>query len=117
MLDDAKTTHCLMCLGSVRKAVTQWTGPSPRGGPPKKGLIRNIMDFFPNFSLKFRVLKLRFLAFPQGPGGFREVQEAGRNHLHLSWYLSVSMVTSYDQKPWGGTFSFVAGIIRGSGSP
>ena len=53
---------------------------------------------FPKFSLKFRVLKLRFLAFVEGPGGFREVREAGRNHFHLSWYLSVSVVTSYDQK-------------------
>ena len=71
---------------------------SPRGGPPKKGLIRLIRIFFPNFSLKFRVLKLRFLAFVEGPGGFRELREAGRNHFHLSWYLSVAVVTSYDQK-------------------
>ena len=66
----------------------------PGGVPPKKGLIRN---------LKIQVLKLRFLAFPQGPGGFRKVRGAGRNHFHLSWYLSVSVVTSYDQKPWGET--------------
>ena len=39
------------------------------------------------FSLKFWVLKLRFLAFPEGPGGFRELRKAGRNHFHLSWYL------------------------------
>ena len=38
------------------------------------------------------------LAFPQGPGGFRELREAGRNHLHLSWYLLVPGVTSYGQK-------------------
>ena len=48
------------------------------------------------FSVKFQVLKLRFLAFSQGPGGFREVREAGRKHFHLSWYLSVAVVTSYD---------------------
>ena len=42
-----------------------------------------------------------FLAFPRGPGGFRELQEAGRIHLHLSWYLFVPGVTSYNQKPWG----------------
>ena len=74
------------------------TGPSPRGGPPKKGVNRANKEFSPNFYLKFRVLKLRFLAFVEGPGGFREVREAGRNHFHLSWYLSVAVVTSYDQK-------------------
>ena len=49
------------------------------------------------FSPKFRDLKLRFLAFPEGPGGFRQLREASRNHFHLSWYLSVPGVTSYDQ--------------------
>ena len=71
------------------------SGPSPRGGSPQKGLIRLIRIFSPNFSLTFRGLKLRFLVFSGGPGGFREVREAGRNHFHLSWYLSVSVVTSY----------------------
>ena len=41
----------------------------------------------------------RFLAFPPGPGGFRELREAYRNHFHLSWYLSEYVVTSYGQKP------------------
>ena len=41
------------------------------------------------------------LAFPGGPGGFREPREAGRNHFHLSWYLIVPGVTSYGQNPWG----------------
>ena len=62
---------------------------------PKKGVNRANKDFFPNFSLKFRILKLRFLAFSEGPGGFREVREAGRNHFHLSWYLLVPGITSY----------------------
>ena len=52
-------------------------------------------DFIPNFSEIFWVLKLRFLAFSQGPGGFREVWEAGRNHFHLSRYLLVPRITSY----------------------
>ena len=52
-----------------------------------------------NFYIKFRVQKLRFLAFSRGSGGFRELREAGRKHFHLSWYLSVPVVTSYDQKP------------------
>ena len=47
---------------------------------------------------KLWVLKRRFLAFPGGPGGFRELREAGRNHFHLSWYLSVPGVTSYAKK-------------------
>ena len=55
------------------------------GGGPKKGVNKANKDFFANFSVKFRVLKLRFLAFYQGPGGFRELREAGRNHFHLSW--------------------------------
>ena len=58
-----------------------------------KGMFTN---FLPIFSLKFRVPKLRFLAFPRGPGGFRELREAGRNHFHRSWYLLLSVVTSYD---------------------
>ena len=69
------------------------TGDPPRsispGGVPQKGVNKANKDVFPKFSVKFRGLKLRFLAFSGGPGGFREVQEAGRNHLYLSWYLLV----------------------------
>ena len=36
--------------------------------------------------MKIRVLKLRFLAFPRGPGGFRKLREACRKRFHLSWY-------------------------------
>ena len=68
------------------------------GGPPKKGISKEYEEFSPNCSEKNRVLKLRFLAFSQGPGGFRELREAGRNHFHLSWYLLVPGVTSYDRK-------------------
>ena len=68
------------------------------GGVPKKGLNKANKEFALNFPVKFRVLKLRFLAFSQGPGGFRELREAGRNHFHLSWYLLVPGITSYDQK-------------------
>ena len=57
------------------------------GGVPPKGINKANKEFFPIFSLKIRVLKLRFLAFPEGRGGFREVREAGRNHFRLSWYL------------------------------
>ena len=42
-------------------------GPSPRGGSPKKGVNKANKEIFPIFSLKNRVLKLRFLAFPEGP--------------------------------------------------
>ena len=58
-------------------------GPSPRGVSPKKGVNKEYKDFFPFFSLKFRVRNRRFFAFPEGPGGFRELREAGRNHFHL----------------------------------
>ena len=55
------------------------------------------------------------LAFPGGPGGFRELREAGRNHFHLSWYLLVPGITSYDQKPEGGTqdTEFDKGFTKG----
>ena len=59
-----------------------------------------------NFYIKFRVLNNRFLVFSRGPGGFREVREAGRKHFHLSWYLSVSVVTSYGQKSSRGEFFY-----------
>ena len=49
--------------------------------------------------VKIMVMKHWFLAFPRGPGGFRELREAGRNHFHLSWYLIVPGITSYGQKP------------------
>ena len=65
------------------------------GGSPQKGVKKEYKEIFLNFSLKFRVLKLRFLAFSEGPGGFRELREAGRNHFHLSWYLLVPRITSY----------------------
>ena len=42
------------------------------------------------------VLYNRFLAFYGGPEGFRELREAGRKQFHLSWYLFVPGVTSYD---------------------
>ena len=53
------------------------------GGVPKKGVNKANKDCFTIFSLKFRVQKLSFLAFPEGPGGFRELRKAGRNHFHL----------------------------------
>ena len=63
------------------------------------------MFFFPLTSSDFsRVLKPMFLVFPGGPGGFMELREADRNHFHLSWYLIVPGVTSYDQKPSWGDF-------------
>ena len=121
----AKTTgmpRCLKCF-SVKsppgcqvatrqvphKKYGRWSiGPSARGVPKNRaqqkknkeyiGLIRN---FSRCFLKKIRGLKLRFLAFPEGPGGFRELREAYRNHFHLSWYLLVPGITSYSQKPWG----------------
>ena len=71
-------------------------------GPPPKGVNKANKDLFPKGSVKCKVLKLRFVAFPRGPGGFRELREAYRNHFLLSWYLIVPGITSYGQKPWGG---------------
>ena len=67
------------------------------GGVPQKGVNKEFKDLFANLSVNFGVLKRRFLGFPEGPGGFRKVREAGRNHFHLSWYLLVPGVTSYGQ--------------------
>ena len=71
-------------IGETRVKVLGESGPSARG-VPQKGTNKEYKDFLPSFSLKNRVLKLRFLAFSEGPGGFRELPEAGRNHFHLSW--------------------------------
>ena len=54
---------------------------------PNKGITREFKDFVPICSVTFRVLKLTFLVFPGGPGGFRELREAYRKHFHLSLYL------------------------------
>ena len=50
------------------------------------------------FENKCGVLYNAFSAFSRGPGGFGELREASRNHFHLSWYLLVPGVTSFDQK-------------------
>ena len=65
----------------------------------RKEIDKEYNDFLLKFSVKCRVLHNRFLFFSRDPGGFRELREAGRKHFHLSWYLSVPVVTSYDQKP------------------
>ena len=65
------------------------TGLPRHTGGDTKGINTANKEKIPNVSLKVRVLKLRFLADPEGPGGFREVWEAGRKHFHLSWYLIV----------------------------
>ena len=84
----------LQGLENFWKAIVLAWSISPGGSPPK-GMNKEYSDFFLIYSLKFGDLKLWLLAFPQGPGGFREVREAGRNHFHLSWYLIVPGVTSY----------------------
>ena len=56
--------------------------------------------FFVMVSITFRVLKHRLLASSRGPGGFREPREACRNYIHLSWYLSDAVATSYGPEPY-----------------
>ena len=75
---------------------------------PKKEYVGVIRFFSPICSLKFRVLKLKFLVSPEGPGGFRKVRGPGRNHFHLSWYLSVSVVTSCEEINY--FFSILSGV-------
>ena len=62
-----------------------------------------IQGFVPYFFMStFWLQNIGFLFFfppPQGPGGFRELREAHRNHFHRSWYLSDAVVASYRQKP------------------
>ena len=73
---------------------------------------KEIIYSFLFYSGQFRVEKLRFLAFPGGPGGFRELREAGRNHFHLSWYLLVPGITSYSQKPSWGDFVYRVRYVK-----
>ena len=61
--------------------------------------------------MNIRVLNLRCLAFSRGPGGFRELREAGRKRFHLSWYISVPVVRSYGKKT-GGIFVTVYRIEK-----
>ena len=69
-------------------------------------------NFLLNY-LNVRVTKLMLLAFSRRPGGFRELREAGRKHFHLSWYLSVPVVTGYGQKTLGGIFPLIELALRG----
>ena len=77
---------------------------------PKKGINRDNKEILLFFLIQFRVLSNRFFAFSRGPGGFRELREAGRKLFHLSWYLLVPGITSYDEKPWGGECFFTVGL-------
>ena len=90
-----------LSIGSKIWAVNE---KNPRLIGPITGIDKEYNGFPPSCSFQFRVLKLRFLAFPQGPGGFRKLRGPGRNRFHLSWYLSVPGITSYGQKPRGGNF-------------
>ena len=54
---------------------------------PFKGINNEIKRIVSAFYITNRVQKLRFLVFSRGPGGFRQLREAGRNNFHLSWYL------------------------------
>ena len=80
--------------------------PSRTLGKRQKPLIHN-----PNFYITCLVLKYRCLAFSQGPGGFRELREAYRNHFHRSWYLSDAVVTNYSKKPSCGNICYRARCV------
>ena len=71
-----------------------------------------------------RVQQLRFWDFSRGPAGLRELREGGTRHFHLSWYLSVSVVASYGQKPrrageflsTGTGYDLICHLVRGINS-
>ena len=93
----------MICKVNVKHTLGGKT-KSPLIGPFKginkeyKGVV------LPMFHIKCRVLKLRFLTFSRGPGGFRELREASRSNFQPSWYLDVSMVRSCGQKASWGNF-------------
>ena len=64
------------------------------------------------YKCSFFLQEIRFcitgFAFSRGPGRFRELREAGRNHVHLSRYRSASVVTNNGSKSFGGEM-----VIRG----
>ena len=75
------------------------------------------------FSQTIQDLYKRFLVYSRGPEGFRELREAGRNHFHISWYLLMPGIMSYDQKPLRELFRpdtvclisyFLFNLFRGS---
>ena len=71
--------------------------------------------FFYSHCCEFRFVKYTCLMFSRRPGGFRDLWEACRNHFHLSWYFSDSVVPSYGQKPWWFCFSIygMANTVHG----
>ena len=77
---------------------------------PFKGIDKDSKDLslFVPFS-KNQVMKHSVWAFTRG---FRKVREACRNHFHLSWYLSVPVVTSDGPKPSWGEFLLSITICR-----
>ena len=67
----------------------------------KEAFNKGKRGFVSDVSISNRAVKHRCLIFSQGPGGFRELWEARRNHFHPSWYLSDSMVPNYELINWG----------------
>ena len=108
LVGDSRDEGCAAVLSNWQQGTFSGGHPTVhlRAGVPQKGIYRANKDLFPNFSRNIRALKLRFLAFPGGPGGFRKVREAGRNHFHLSWDLIVIEpgITNLWPKILGGMF-------------
>ena len=65
---------------------------------------------FPEFFSTISESKTQVLVFTGGPGGVRELREADRNYFHLSWYLIVPGIASYDQKTLEGFFPNNSGL-------
>jgi len=72
---------------------------------PMQGVCKDNKVIDPDVWCKHSGSETEVLAFSRSPGGVREFWEAGRNHSHLSWHLSVSVVTSHGRKPGGFFFT------------
>ena len=103
------------CPGS--RVMTKTLGGGSQDTDFNKGFTEGFFfTKFTVFSEQNRALKVTFLAFPGGPGQFRKVREADRNHFHLSWYLQVPGITSYDQKPLGKALHSTQRLLAHRGS-
>ena len=68
-----KGRHVDADLWDGRSAALCYSPVHLPGGSPKKRVNRANNEISPICSLKIRVLIRRFLAFSEGPGGFREL--------------------------------------------
>ena len=84
----------ILCKKSILQWISQFWKPGSRSKYEEFDDVA--------FSVRCRILTHSFLAVSSGPVRFGEPREACRNHLHLSWHLSDSVVPSRGRKiSWG----------------